>query len=636
MKKVWLAQLTRTKNNAIFLPYSVGTIAAYAWQFPEIKQNYSLQDFILFMDSIDEICAKIDDAYLVAFSSYMWNVDYNISIAKRIKEKNPNTLIVFGGPDIPENASFLEKYPFIDILIFGEGEEPFYGILAAFLKGNDLSAVNSIAYRKGDKVVLNPIVTPLNIKNYPSPYTEGYFDHILHDPAHKGMQFDVIMETNRGCPYKCLYCSWGTKDAPVRKFSMERILGEIHWMKENKIVYCFFADGNFGLFDRDEKIADYIIEQKRECGFPQISEIIAAKQKNDVVFRINKKMNDIGLNKGVSLTCQTLTPQVLKNIHRQNMSAESFAQQVQLYRDAGMFTYTEMILGLPGETYESFCKSILNVYETGQHLLVVYLCYLLPCAPMAQPEIIRKYDIKTVRADLSLIHTDVREENTNPSYCEVVVHTNTMSTNDWLNMNVVAVCAQAVHGFGLYKYFAVYARRALNIPFHDFYMDYIHYLRYENDYTAKIIRDVTASFATFLKGESSICYYDRRFGEMYLDINEAVFACFAAESEVFYKQTAAFMSKYIADKELLADLMHYQVSKIVFPFVKAHDETFQYDWEAFFADIYNNTPKQPVKKRCAVHFETEYFDNLVDYTRDVIWFGKRKGRFFVKSERISD
>ena len=82
--------------------------------------------------------------------------------------------------------------------------------------------------------------------------------------------------------------------------------------------------------------------------------------------------------------------------------------------------------------------------------------------------------------------------------------------------------------------------------------------------------------------------------------------------------------------------MHYQVSKIVFPFVKAHDETFQYDWEAFFADIYNNTPKQPVKKRCAVHFETEYFDNLVDYTRDVIWFGKRKGRFFVKSERISD
>ena len=82
MKNVWLAQPTEKKtNSSIYLPYAIGALAAYSWQFPHIKAHYALKDFIIFMDDAHTVCERLDAPYIVAFSCYLWNINYNFLLA---------------------------------------------------------------------------------------------------------------------------------------------------------------------------------------------------------------------------------------------------------------------------------------------------------------------------------------------------------------------------------------------------------------------------------------------------------------------------------------------------------------------------------------------------------------------------
>ena len=85
-------------------------------------------------------------------------------------------------------------------------------------------------------------------------------------------------------------------------------------------------------------------------------DVTYAKGREDAVFTTAKKLFDAGLFKGPSLSFQTLSPEALENIGRSNMPLESFTSLLARYKEAGIPAYSEMILGLPGETYESFAR----------------------------------------------------------------------------------------------------------------------------------------------------------------------------------------------------------------------------------------------------------------------------------------
>ena len=78
----------------------------------------------------------MDSPAFVGFSNYIWNTQYNLALAKKIKAKFPECVILFGGHNVPPDNSFLEKYPFIDFLIHAEGEEAFRSLLLELLKDN--------------------------------------------------------------------------------------------------------------------------------------------------------------------------------------------------------------------------------------------------------------------------------------------------------------------------------------------------------------------------------------------------------------------------------------------------------------------------------------------------------------------
>lgn len=631
MKNVYLAQPTNMLSGTVYLPYTVGTIAAYAWQFPEIKDEYELKEFLFLKTPVDEVVQSIENPFLVGFSSYLWNIEYNLKLAEEIKKKWPDCVILFGGPQIPDDVEYLEKYDFIDILVHAEGELPIYKLLLAYSKDGDLSEVPSISYRKDGKFLRNEKEIPCDLSDFPSPYTTGLFDYILNDPKFEGIQLDVVMETNRGCPYKCLYCCWGGIDAPLRKFPMERIKAELDWFAKHKISFCVCADGNFGILNRDEEIVDYIIELKRKFGYPHKFETIAAKNKDDFIFKINKKMHSAGLNKGVSVACQSLSPVVLENIGRKNMPIKQISQLLAKYRNEGISTYTDIMIGLPGETFESFCRGVFEIIEAGQHdSIYIYRCELLPNTGMYDKEVIEKYKIKTIRSSLCQNHSRVLTESTLGSRSEIVVETNTMSREDWKESCRIACFAQSFHLMGLTRFVSVYLRKAKNISYYDFYMSLYKKIMTDGKLSKDIFAPVMKNFSDFLKGKCNLSFSDERFGDIYWPHEEGLFLCVVSRLDEFFDEIKDYIGHYFDDEELFEDLLRYQKNVICAFGSEVKELEFEYDWLDYFSDIISLEKPIPEKKKIRLRFDPSYENDWFEYAKKIVWYGKRDNRSIVK------
>lgn len=623
-KNVYFLQPNNLLSGSIYLPYSIGTIAAYCFQFEHIKNYYNLCDFIFIKEPKNEVIEKIDAPYILGFSNYMWNIDYNLELAKAVKEKWKDSIIVFGGPQIPNDTEYLEKYDFIDILIHGEGETVFYELLNCLMNNLSIDSVANISYRKDGLTYQSRKQAPGDLSNFPSPYVCGYFDKIVNDSRFASIQFDTIIETNRGCPYGCVYCYWARSGAVFRQFPIERVKKDLEWVAKNKIAYCFCADSNFGVLDRDESIAEYVIELKRKYGFPNRFETTSAKNKDELVFRINRKLSDSALIRGVALAVQSMTPEVLKIIGRSNMSTEKFSSQLSKYRENSMHTYTDIILGLPGETLESFCKSLFSVIEAGQHSsITVYRCEMLPNTIMYSKEFREKYKLKTISSILCQNHTFVSEDFTLGSRSEIVVETSTMSVLDWAKAFKIAICTQSFHCMGLTRFLAIYLRKAQNIRYYDFYLDLYNWIEEKSTVIKEVLNHVCETLEPFLKGESSLFFSDKEFGNIYYDFDEGMFLCCAANIDAFYEEINIFLERYFDDNNLLQDLLNFQKELIALPSKKEKVVVTNYAWKSFFED---DSIIIPEKNKTELKIFGTDVDNWEDYAREIVWYGKRLER----------
>jgi len=214
-----------------WIPYSVGTIWCYAIQYPEIAENFTLAGLIFKREKIEDAISKIENPSLCGFSCYMWNRLYCLEFAKQIKEKWPSCVIVFGGPEV--NSGFLE-YDFIDSIVQAEGEETFVEILRRIKNQQPIEKFMPKKRMKDLSVI-------------PSPYTTGIFDKIIEE--NPNAVWAMTLETNRGCPYSCTFCDWGSLTySKVAKFELEKIYSEIEWIRDRPISYVYLADANFGIF----------------------------------------------------------------------------------------------------------------------------------------------------------------------------------------------------------------------------------------------------------------------------------------------------------------------------------------------------------------------------------------------------
>lgn len=625
MKNVYFAQPSNKLPGSVYLPYSVGAIAAYSWQFEEIRSAYHLGDFIFIQEDISQTVENLENPFLVGFSCYMWNTEYNLSLAQEIKKKWPECITVFGGPDIPESHDYLEKYEFIDVLMIGEGEVTFKNLLTAIDTDKSLETVNNIIYRSPDGYVATLRVPPGDITDFPSPYTTGLFDGIINNPKYKDLQFDITFETNRGCPHNCSFCYWGRCNSKFRTFPTEKVRAEIDWFVKHKTSFWVCADANFGILKRDEEIAEYIIEQKKLHGYPVKFESIAAKNKNERVFRINSKLAKAGLTNGVSIACQSLSDEVLKNIGRENVALDELAAQFRKYSQAGIPTYTDLILALPGDTYDGFCHSLFSVIEAGQHNIINVLpLELLPNTLMNTPETLKKYAIKTIKSKLCLSRANCHDVDSYGSRSEVVVETSTMSRSDWRKAFRLSVMVQGFHCLNLLTYIAVYLRRERNISYQDFYTSLYEWSESKNNYIKSITDKVCRSADLFLEEKGNLGFSDKMLGDTFWQFQEGMFIFAVSDVNLFFEEIKEFSKQFNPDERIFNDVLHFQKEMIVMLDNQERTVDFLYNWKEYFEDICDTASKNLQPHKTALHFKEKKFENIYDYAFETIWRGKKQ------------
>jgi putative methyltransferase len=343
------------------------------------------------------------------------------------------------------------KHNFIDSLVLAEGEEAFVDILKHII--NNTSP---------NKIYNRSRLLDLNI---PSPYTTGVFDKLIEE--NPNTIWAMTLETNRGCPYACTFCDWGgTTYSKVRKFSINRVKEEMEWAANHRVAYIFSADANFGIFkERDLEIAKIMRQAANDSMIESIN-LQFAKNSTEVVFEIAKIVGPYC--RGVTVSVQSMHEPTLDAIKRKNLEVNNIKQLMDLSKQHEVGTYTEVIIGLPLETKETWIDGLTNLLELGQHQSIdIWFAQLLENSEMASKNSREKYGISSilVKDYMNLDQTnDHVIENT-----EIVAATNTMTTEEMVDSYMYAWMIIHWHIAGYTQIIAKYGRVVENISYKTFY-----------------------------------------------------------------------------------------------------------------------------------------------------------------------
>lgn len=370
MTMVAFADLTHTGVvvDAHNTPLAIGYIAAYA------KTHLgSAIDARLFKypAALSRFLAR-QTPVIACFTHYMWNERLGCAFAKEIKKRHPRTVIVMGGPnypvDVPEQQKYLEGHPEIDFFVDGEGEQPFVELFKA-LEAVDFDAprlraagtrVPSVHYLSDGQFVRGDAVPRLLELDrlLPSPYTMGLLDEFFDD------KLTPMVQTSRGCPYSCTFCHDGIPYMnKARAFSAERVREELTYIEARvKTASLLLADLNWGMFPGDIQIAEYIAEIRRRGPWPRNIMCSTAKNQKDRMIEMSHILGDL-LQLGASI--QSTDTEVLRNIKRTNISLEAIVKMAKASTASKTGSFTEIILGLPGDTREKHIKSVSDMLDAG-------------------------------------------------------------------------------------------------------------------------------------------------------------------------------------------------------------------------------------------------------------------------------
>jgi len=620
MDNIYFCQFSSLVGDNVFLPYSVGTIISYINTNKVIRDKYNID--IMFLKE-DDIIKKFDDPKLVFISVYIWNFKYSMDIAKMIKDKYSDCRIVLGGHHVPYYSfNFFKQYPFIDILVHGEGEK----VTEDILMGKCKYTINNISFNKELKSVdTRKVYNNCNLFDIPSPYLTGVFDKILKMPYN----FTASLETNRGCPYGCAYCDWGstlTSEKKLRFFDQDRVLKEIEWFGKNNIEFVFGTDSNFGIIEKDMDWIDKIIETKKKYGYPQKFRVCYAKNSNERIFNMNMKLNKHDISKGATLSFQTLNKESEKAVGRINMSIDDYGKYIKKYNDNKIPTYTEMIIGLPEETYDTFCNGLCLLLEHEQHhSIVVYYCQIYPNSKINTDAFRKEYGIESIKIPMYPTHTriqsmdDVDEE-------EIIIATNKTNKKEWVDTCLFSWAVQAFHCLSITSLMARYLRKKKGISYRVFYNRLLDFAqKHPKSIIGREYHKVKRIYEEVQNGQG-FYYINRPYGDLNWTIEEGSFLSFILDIDKVYSELIDIYSDI--DEHIVTSLAianRYLLKQPMNNPILTNDENMK--------DILEFAGIDPSHEQYRL-INIEGYNGLEDYAHKTVWYGRKGGQFLYDDKNI--
>ncbi len=264
----------------------------------DLNYECALKEFTI-NDRKENILEKIimEKADLVAFSCYIWNLEYVEELANLIKLIKPSTEIVFGGPEVSyDSESFLRKVPG-EYVIEGEGEETFREFIKCKIVNKSLDRVKGLYIKTLNGIEYTGERHNISMNSVVFPYKKE------EDLKNK----IVYYEASRGCPFKCKYCLSSTLHG-VRFHDIERVKKEIKFLVDKNVKLIKFVDRTFNCNHKFAMgIWEYILNLDTDATFHfEISADLLTKEELEILSK--GKEGRIQFEVGV----QTTNNEVLK------------------------------------------------------------------------------------------------------------------------------------------------------------------------------------------------------------------------------------------------------------------------------------------------------------------------------------
>tara|TARA_B110000211_G_scaffold190076_1_gene216514 strand:+ start:860 stop:2800 length:1941 start_codon:yes stop_codon:yes gene_type:complete len=459
-----------SEEDQIWLPYAWGRFREYC----DHRSEYDLSS-IQWLDPIymgwfdvDKLLIDTDfasvDVLLLSF--YVWNEERQWQIAKIARKQNPDILILGGGPQCQYRPhQNTKEYEVCDYVTPWEGEDVIAEILHRRLTNRSIDDMDLLVDPRYPRDKVN--AKRLQLKEAQSPFILYKDDFIRFSNQIRNFtnNFATMWETNRGCPYKCSFCDWGSATSDkIRRYGYETVLEEIELFGELKLAYVFNADANFGIFKEDLDYVQKVVDTNEKTGYPKELQFSAAKNKKEISNKAHKLLFDAGMNSGAQISFQHTDGQVLEAIDRSNIKQEKLSEELEEAFKNNIPLVGVSILGNPEDTVEKWKFNLGHMLEIGFHDdLRVHDFMLLPNAPAAEPEYVKRYAMKTIRRrNYNSIFKTLY-------YSDFIVETNSYTRDDYAEMQTFTYFLTAFHITNVSKFIAMYLFHYQGIHYSKFY-----------------------------------------------------------------------------------------------------------------------------------------------------------------------
>jgi hypothetical protein len=369
------------------------------------QPTWLIQEFLVSKTASEQVDELIKDRVdLLLLSVFVWNMELQMEIAKLYRERVPHGRVVAGGPQLTahKDGDFFKKHPYIDFVVYGDGEQALSNIIDYLATGEREPWVNTVENIEG-MARLWPFEALRDEKYWStSPYlTQKQFirDSIasLRPHGFGPSQIMIAVEFARGCMYKCAYCDWSqnlTKKVLRRKAEWKL---ELEFFRDLD-VSIRETDANFGSWAEDLAIYDYaksLYDPNRNFKFLVWN--TAKLKKNAHHFMIG---NAETYGKRVVFSFEDTEKGPLEAMDRPSLSWQQHQDMISKVRHRlgkerfeGLAT-AELMLGMPEQSIGTFKENFKKILGEGITDVILSHWAILPNSPGADPEYLKRYGVE--------------------------------------------------------------------------------------------------------------------------------------------------------------------------------------------------------------------------------------------------
>lgn len=326
-----MSEIVLTTINAKYIHSAFGLRYLLA-NLGDLQQNAEIMEFDLQVRPVDIAEAILrKNPRIVGVGVYIWNAIESCRLVSVLKSVRPQTVVVIGGPEVSYEWTEQEIFHRCDYLICGEADLEFPKLCRQILNGRAPAC----------KVINSGVPDLFSVVQPYDFYTEEDIKHRI-----------IYVESSRGCPFKCEFCL-SSLDIPVRYFPLDCFLDNLKRLIERGARQIKFVDRTFNISPKHGRaILEFCLEQYKPGMFYHF-EIVPDKIPEDW-FDLIRKFPEGSLQFEIGI--QTFNSEVSERIERRQNYERVERVLKYLRNETGVHLHTDLIAGLPGESYESFAK----------------------------------------------------------------------------------------------------------------------------------------------------------------------------------------------------------------------------------------------------------------------------------------